>query len=169
MRKLLLLGLTAALTPTLALPLAASADGHRKPGLWDVTIQMSFTKGGPQIPPDQLAKMQQMGIKLPFGGAPQTVQHCVTPEEAAKADHPDAGKDCQMSNQSWNGNHFTADIACNGREGKMTGHIDATAGSDSDYVATTHMEGSNPQLGGDFAMDNHITGKWLSADCGGVK
>ena len=170
MRKLLLSGFTAAVAVSLALPPAASAASHRKPGLWDVTVQMNFTKGGPQIPPDQLAKMQQMGIKLPFGGAPQTFKHCVTPEEAARDDHPDAGnKDCQMSNQKWDGNHYTADIACNGREGKMTGHIDATAGSDTDYVATTHMEGNNPQLGGDFAMDNHISGKWDAADCGGVK
>lgn len=167
MNRLLLLGIGS----ILALPLLATAAGHRKPGLWQVTVQSNFTKGGPQIPPDQLAKMQQLGIKMPMmGGQPHTIQSCLTPEQAAKDDQPDHGSgDCQLQNPSWSGNTFTADMVCHGREGDMHGHIKAVASSDTSYTATTHMEGSNPHLGGDFAMDNQVSGQWQSADCGAVK
>lgn len=166
MNKTLVLGVTAAML----LPLAVSAAGHRKPGLWDTTVQMNFIKGGPQIPPDQLAKMQQMGIKLPMmGGEPHTFKHCVTPEEAAKDDHPETGNgDCQMQNQKWSGDSFSADMICHGRQGDMHGNIKASFSNDSTYTATTHMEGTSPHMGGDFAMESQISAKWLGADCGSV-
>ncbi len=164
MNKLLLLGASA----ILVLPLAVSAAGHRKPGLWEQTVQMKFTKGGPQIPPDQLAKMQQLGIKLPMmGGEPHTFKHCLTEEEAAKEEHPDMGnKDCQMQNASWSGSTFSGDMVCHSeRTGDMHGHFTGTFSGDS-YSGSSHMEGSNPHLGGDFAMDGQYSGKWLGADCG---
>ena len=103
MNKLLMCGVAAAIV----LPLAAAAAEHRKPGLWQLTMQTNFTKGGPQIPPDQLARMQQLGIKMPGMGGPSTLQSCLSPEEAAKDDHPDSGHgDCQLQNASWSGNFF---------------------------------------------------------------
>lgn len=167
MNKLLWLGASA----VLIVSLAASASVHRKPGLWETTMQMKFTKGGPQIPPDQLAKMQQMGIKLPFmGGEPTTVQNCLTPEQAAREDHPDTGRgDCKMENQNWSGNTFSGDMICHGREGDMHGHFSGTASGDTAFTGTSTMAGSSPQMGGDFAMEQHFTSKWLGADCGTVK
>lgn len=155
-----------------ALLLSFAADaGHRRPGLWQITIQSNFTKGGPQIPPDQLAKMQQLGMKIPgMGGGPQTMQMCLTPEQAAKDDNPDPGRgDCQVLNKTWSGDHFSGDLVCHGREGDMHGHIDAVASGDTSYTATSHIEGNNPHLGGDFAMDGQSSGQWQSADCGSVK
>jgi hypothetical protein len=115
--------------------------------------------------------MQQMGIKLPMmGGEPTTIQSCLTPEQAAKDDQVDSGRgDCQMQNKSWSGSTFTADMVCNGREGDMHGHIKANASSDTSYTAIGHMEGNNPHLGGDFAMDTQVSGQWQGADCGSVK
>ena len=167
MNKLLLLGASAALI----LPLAASAAVHRKPGLWETTMQMKFTKGGPQIPPDQLAKMQQMGIKLPFmGGEPTTVQSCLTPEQAAKEYNPDTGRgDCKMENQDWSGSTFSGDMVCHTRQGDMHGHFSGTASGDTAFTGTSTMEGNNPQMGGAYAMEQHFTSKWLGADCGTVK
>jgi hypothetical protein len=165
MKKPLVLGVTL----ILVLPLAAYA-GHRKPGLWQITSNVTFTKGGPQIPPDQLAKMQQMGIKMPGMDGPTTVQQCLTPERAAQDDHPDLGRsDCQFQNASWSGNSFSADMVCQGREGGLHGHMQFIGNSDTSYTGTAHMEGSNPHMGGDFAMDNQITGQWQSSDCGSVK
>ncbi len=166
MNKVLIFGVTAAIV----LPLAVSAAGHRKPGLWQITVQTNFTKGGPQIPPDQLAKMQQMGIKMPDMSGPTTIQSCLTPEEAAKDDHPDSGRgDCQLQNENWSGNAFSADLVCHGHAGDMHGHEQFTGNGGSSYTGTAHMEGSNPHLGGDFAMDNKVSGQWQSADCGTVK
>ena len=166
MNKLLVLGFTAAIV----VPLTAAAEGHRKPGLWQITVQSSFTKGGPQIPPDQLAKMQQLGIKMPGMGGPTTVQSCLTPEQAAKDSHPDSGRgDCQLQNENWSGDTFSADLVCHGREGDMHGHEKFTGNGGTSYTGTAHMEGNNPHLGGDFAMDNQVSGQWQSADCGSVK
>jgi hypothetical protein len=168
MRKHWYLAVAAA---TLSVTLVAAASGHRRPGLWQITMDAHFTKGGPQIPPDQLAKMQQMGIKVPgMGGGPQTIQSCLTPEQAARDDSPNTGRsDCQMQNASWSGNTFSADMVCHGLQGDMHGHITATANSDTSYTASGHLEGTNPHMGGDFAMDNQVSGTWSGADCGSVK
>jgi hypothetical protein len=170
MNKLLLLGASAALV----LPLAVSAAGHRKAGLWETTMSMKYTQGGPQmpqIPPEQLAKMQQLGIKMPsMGGAPTTVQSCVTPEQAAADFKPDTGRgDCTMENQTWSGDTFSADMVCHSREGDMHGHVTGTADGDTAFTGTSTMSGSNPHMGGDFAMEQHFSSKWLGADCGTVK
>jgi hypothetical protein len=154
----------------LSIPLAL-ASGHRKPGLWQLTAQSHFTKGGPQIPPDQLARMQQMGIKVPgMSGEPTTIQSCLTPEQAAKDDHPESGNgNCQLQNTSWSGNSFSADVICHGQSGDMHGHFTAVTNGDTSYTGNSHMEGTNPHLGGDFAMDSQVSAVWQSADCGAVK
>jgi len=165
MHKLLTIGVVVAML----LPLAASA-GHRKPGLWQMTTDVKFTKGGPQIPPDQLAKMQQMGIKIPgMGGGPMTMQLCLTPEQAEKDEHPYLNHgDCQMQNQNWSGHTFTADMVCTGKN-DMHGHMQIVAASDMSFTGGSHMEGNNPHLGGDFVMESQISGQWQGADCGSVK
>lgn len=167
MNKLLLLGASAALV----LPLAVSAAGHRKPGLWETTMSMKYTKGGPQIPPEQLAKMQQMGIKMPgMSNEPTTVQSCVTPEQAAADFKPDTARgDCTMENQKWSGDTFSGDMVCHTREGDMRSHFSGTASGDTAFTGSSTMEGSNPHMGGDFAMEQHFSSKWLGADCGTVK
>jgi hypothetical protein len=167
MNRLLIIGVTAAVI----LPLAVTAAGHRKPGLWQLAIQTKFTNGGPQIPPEQLAKMQQMGIQMPGMGGTMNIQSCLTPEQAAKDDHPEATHgNCQLQNANWSGNTFSADLLCHGRTGgEMHGHMQFVASGDTSYAGTTNFEGNNPQLGGDFAMESQISGQWQGADCGSVK
>jgi len=167
MNKLLIIGASAALI----LPLAVSAAGHRKAGLWETTMTMKYTKGGPQIPPDQLAKMQQLGIKMPFmGGEPTTVQSCVTPEQAAADFKPDTGRgDCTMQNQQWSGSTFSGDMVCHTREGDMHGHFTGTASGDTAFTGTSTVDGNNPHMGGDFTMEQQFSSKWLGADCGSVQ
>jgi hypothetical protein len=166
MHKLLIIGITAAVV----LPLAAAAAEHRKPGLWQVTVQTNFTKGGPQISPQQKAQMQQMGVKIPGMGGATTTQNCLTPEQAAKDDHPDISHgDCQLQNQNWSGHTFTADMQCNGHGSTAHGHIQFVTNGDTSYTGTSHMEGNNPHLGGDFTMESQLSGQWQSADCGSVQ
>jgi len=165
MNKLLIIGASAALV----LPLAVSAAGHRKPGLWETTTTMKFTKGGPQIPPEQLAKMQQMGIKMPMmGGEPHSYKYCLTPEEAAKDEFTDRSNgECQYSNVVWTSSKVSADMTCHTpRGGDMHGHFSGTPSGDTGFSGTSHMEGNSPSLGGDFAMDGQFDAKWLGADCG---
>ena len=51
----------------------------------------------------------------------------------------------------------------------MHGHEQFTASGDTSYTGTAQMEGNNPHLGGDFAMDSQLSGQWRGADCGSVK
>jgi hypothetical protein len=156
----------------LLLPLAANA-GHRKPGLWEVTVQTNFTKGGPQIPPEVLERMKAAGQPNPLANlsAPHTAPSCLTAEEAAKDDHPDGGKNCKFESSSWSGNTFTGEMTCTsprGGVGQMHGKIQAVADSDESYTGTVHMDGNDPAMGGDFTMDNKLQGKWVKADCGSM-
>lgn len=151
----------------LVLPAAANA-AHRKPGLWEVTSSMRFTKGGPQIPPEALAQMKQHGIdpaKI-FGGEPRTFKQCLTPEEAAKDENPQiGGKDCTMQNAAWSGNTFHGEMMCHHGPNETHGTFTGTLDGDS-YTGNTHVEGSDPQLGGAFVMEGNFSGKWLGPTCG---
>jgi hypothetical protein len=60
-------------------------------------------------------------------------------------------------------------MVCHGREGDMHGHVSGTASGDTGFTGTSHMEGSNSHMGGDFAMDQQFSSKWLGADCGSVQ
>src|SRR6185312_2830823 len=152
---------------SLALPLAANA-AHRTPGLWEGTSTLHFTKGGPQIPPEPLEQTTAHGIdpsKL-FGG-PHTYKHCLTPEEAAKEEHPQFGGNCTANDATWSGNTFHGAMTCHEGPHESHGTFDATLGDGGEsYNGTMHMEGSDPQLGGDYVMEGTFSGKWLGAQCG---
>ena len=164
MRKLI----HVALALTVTLPGAAFA-AHQQPGLWQVTTQSHFAKGGIQIPPEARAQMQARGIKVPDFGAPHTYKHCLTPEKAAEEEHPDLGqnKDCRMVSGGWSGDTFHGEVACNDRMGQTHGTIDATlGGGGTTAVMHMRMQGNSPQLGGDFELEMQSAGKWLGPSCG---
>ena len=151
----------------LVLPFTANA-AHRKPGLWEGTTTLHFTKGGPQIPPEALARMKQQGIDpSKLFGSPHTYKHCLTPEEAAKDEHPQFGGNCTTTAATWSGDHFHGEMTCHQGQHDSHGTFDATLqqGGES-YAGTMHVEGSDPQLGGDYAMDGSFSGKWMGAQCG---
>lgn len=171
MRKLMLALLAAAVA---AVPLLADA-AHRKPGLWQTTVDTKFSKGGPQIPsipPEQLEKMKQMGIQMPSFTGPHTYKHCVTPEQAARDDNPETGnKSCQLVNAKWSGDTFSAEVQCTTPRGGVShGIIKGTmSGGGTAFSGDVRVEGSEPAMGGDYAMTDHLEAKWLGADCGATK
>ncbi|HUB50546.1 MAG TPA: DUF3617 family protein, partial [Terracidiphilus sp.] len=89
--------------------LATAAQGQtkQKPGLWEVTSQMTMT-GMPQMPPNM--------PNSPF--APHTMQVCVTQAMVDKyggpMSQPQRG-DCQTTNISLRPDGMSADIACTGQ------------------------------------------------------
>ncbi|MDP3856527.1 MAG: DUF3617 domain-containing protein [Stagnimonas sp.] len=161
MRKFLLLALT------LGLAGAAQAEGQ-KPGLWSVTVQMSFIRGGPQISPEQQAMMQKMGIN-PL--APMTHQYCLTPELAKQEQTPGVnGQDgCETRNLKHSGNSMSADWVCDGRlKGKGQFQMTQT-GNGYDGGWTFAGTSSDEGMAGPLEMKSSIKGQWLGADCGKVK
>lgn len=114
-----------------ALSATAAAPTHRTPGLWEVTTSMHFTQGGVQIPPAIRQQMEARGIKMPDMAAPHTFQQCLTPEEAAKDEHPDfrSDKSCRTTQSKWSGEHFHAEFTCDGHGQTMQGKVDGTMSS----------------------------------------
>lgn len=139
------------------------------PGLWQVTTSMHFTEGGIQIPPQVRQQMQAQGIKMPDFGAPHTFKQCLTPEEAAKDEHPDFSNDktCRTTDWNWSGDHFHAEFTCSEQGNATHGSVDGTVSSNGKaYSGTVRMQGDNPHMGGHFAMQGQSSGKWLGPTCG---
>jgi hypothetical protein len=137
---------------------------HGKVGLWEVTTTTSMPNM-PQMSPAQMAQMQAMGMHMPVAQA-MTVQHCMTASEVASDSIQPARGDCTYSNVKIVGHTFSGDEVCHGNfEGQ--GHFSVTYDSDEHYSGSTSMNGS--AHGHMMSVSNSFEGKWMSADCGGVK
>jgi hypothetical protein len=141
---------------------AAQGQSKQKPGLWEVTSQMTMT-GMPQMPPNM--------PNSPF--APHTTQVCVTQAMVDKyggpMQQPQRG-DCQTTNISVKPDGMTAEIACTGQ---MTakGSITATFTNGDTSDMTMHLSGTM-QMGPNsrpIDMTVHATSVYKGADCGTVK
>lgn len=154
------------------LPLVAYAGGHGKPGLWEVSTKMNFSgASAPKIPPEQLAQMKQMGIKIPgLSGDPIVVKQCISKEQAERDEPPRTQNDksgCEMQNAKRDGRTFTADMVCTG-DMKGKGTMKVTNESSESYTGSMTFKGTQVR-GGDVEMTNEFSGKWLGADCGDIK
>jgi hypothetical protein len=122
------------------------AQGPRRDGKWEVTMEMQM-EGMPQAMP------------------PRTTTHCVTPEEAKdpqKAIPQNGGRgrgmaeSCKVSDQKTVGSTVSWSIQCDGPP-PVTGHGEITYATDS-YVGTMKMDR------GGRSMTMKYTGKRLG-DC----
>ncbi|HZP10794.1 MAG TPA: DUF3617 domain-containing protein [Nevskiaceae bacterium] len=159
-----------------ALPLAANADAKtRKPGLWEVTTQMKFDEGGPQIPPDALEKMKALGMKIPgMGGEPIVIKQCLTKEQAEKEQAPqttDKKNGCKTTDFKRSGGKFSAKMVCDGSmkgEGQVEGNY---ASNGEAYDGTWKFAGTETGHGKphDVKMSSTFSGKFIGSDCGDTK
>jgi len=153
----------------LATALPAAAWSHGQPGLWAVTNQIDFSKGGPNIPPETIARLRLLGAVLPFG-EPMTSEVCVSPQQAAAEQPPgppERDPNCHIQNLSKQGLTYSGDLVCNG-ETKGRGHFESTYVDDQRYDGSLSFAGFS-KLQGEVATTDTYSGKWLSADCGAVK
>lgn len=165
----------------MALSLAASAAAHAQstqPGLWEhsTTIQTAsgqlegqmaeMQKQMAALPADQRKMMEQMlaqqGLSM-GGGGRTSIKHCVTPEEAAKAQIPTHDENCRYTVTSRSASAMSVTFACKD-EGSTRGEGSVTFQGDKAYqgqfVMHTMLNGKPER------MDMKQTGKWLSAQCG---
>jgi hypothetical protein len=146
------------------LMVSAAWAGHGKVGLWQVTIKMDMA-GMPQIPPEQMAKMKAMGIKLPMNDT-FTTEHCMTAEEVAMSkppEMPNHGKqECKIQNMKTDGQSVSADMICTGKA-NGGGHFKFT------YDTPEHYSGkvsTNVMIHGHaMASTASFEGRWISARC----
>jgi hypothetical protein len=151
--------------------LAAGAQAM-KPGLWEITTQMSG--GGmpamPAMPESQRKQMESMGIKMPGaagGGMGVTMKHCVTKEQAEKRQPPQSDEDrrqrCEQKDVKTTGNTVTWKIECSGEQ-KMTGTGSITYQGEESYKGESTFNMQDAKRG-PTTMKQNYTGKWLAAAC----
>jgi len=134
--------------------LAAQAQGQsRKPGLWEVTMQMSMS-GGPM-------NMPQM--------PPRTSQVCVTQAMIDKYggpySNPQQGQ-CQLSDVSLTPAGMKANLTCSGQM-TMSGTVQTTFVDENTTKTTVQM---SMQMGANtMNMTMASTAMYKGPDCGNVK
>lgn len=149
-----------ALAPSIALA------GHIKPGIWKITTTLDLGAAAPQIPPEQLARLQSMGIKIPTPGEAFSTEQCVTPEMAARDAPPHMGRNdsgCTTQNQKSAASGMSADLVCNGAM-KGQGTMQITYADDQHYSGGFSFKGV--ASGHPVDMKSTFTGEWLSTTCG---
>src|ERR1019366_5234514 len=141
--------------------LAAHAQSSRKPGLYEVTTNMSMggssMPSGAQMPQNgQMPSGMQMppGMQMPQGmqmpsasnpmGGPHTTQVCVTQAMIEKYGGPNPAPqhgDCQVTDITLKPNGMKARITCSGQM-DATGTVESTWKDDSSSKSTVHMTGT---------------------------
>lgn len=147
-----------------ALLVAAPCFAQSKPGLWESTSTMTWDKS--PIPPDALAKMQQMGMSNPFlSGQTFHSRTCVDQAMVDKFNGPEpqTQKDCRVENVVKSPTGMTANMVCTGR---VTGHGEIMVTSVSGDHLTTHVHfaGSAGAREAEWTMDG--TSEYKGASCG---
>lgn len=155
--------------------LAAFAAGNAqamKPGLWEVTTQMSGDNM-PKMPALSEAQRRQMearGIRMPAGadGAMRVaVKHCVTKEQAERRTPPQSDQDarnrCEQKDVKQSGNTVTWKVECSG-ERKMSGSGSMTFQGEEGYTGESVFTMQDPKRG-PMTMRQNYSGKWLGAAC----
>lgn len=143
-----------------------------KPGLWEVTSQMSG--GGmpamPAMSDAERKQMEAMGVKMPggAGGAMSVVtRHCVTKEQAAKRQPPQSEEDrrqrCEQKDVKTSGNTTTWKIECSGEQ-KMTGTGSITYQGEESYKGESTFNMQDAKRGPN-TMKQSYSGKWLATAC----
>ncbi len=149
----------------------AWAADQMKPGLWEMAIKSGLLKSVPTLTPQQIKKMQEMGIKVPKisdGGVVSQV--CITKEMAASDTPPTAGikaMGCESKDYEHNGTQYSMDVVCNGPDMIGQGRMEGTFSSDEAFTSTYQFKGV--AHGQPIDQNSETTGKWLSDDCDGVK
>jgi hypothetical protein len=133
-----------------------------KPGQWEMTVNMKM-KNMPQISPEEMAAMKEMGIEMPGMGKPMTMQQCITPELAAKAVAPSTPDlNCTVRNIRTSGNKTTGEMVCAG-DPKMTGKFETITNGNTSYRSKMTLKGISQGQPIDQEIEN--SGKWVKAQC----
>jgi hypothetical protein len=149
-----------------AVTIAASAQGIRKPGLWEMTSNMSWQKSplppGVTLPP---------GMKSPFSGSTTTTRVCLTQAMIDKYGAPVShSKDCKIVNISMHATGMTAEMVCSGSmSGK--GEIESSWAFGGVTKGRVHFAGSMQSGPKPMPVEWTVnsTSTYKGPECGSVK
>ena len=153
------------LTAMIAAP--ALAATQFKPGQWNMSINMQMA-GMPQLSPEQLAQMKEMGIDMPFlSGKPTIVPQCITPEQASLKKPIDTSSNpddqCSIKNYKQTGKSVSGDMVCSG-DLKAKGRFEMTVNSETSYKGKWTLKGVTKD-GQPIDQTTDIDAKWVKAKC----
>jgi hypothetical protein len=142
-----------------------------KAGLWELTVKSDMMKNLPNMSPEQIEKMRQMGVNMPqMQGGAMVTKVCVSKTMAERDQPPPmqhGASGCQTKNFQHSGSEYSADIVCDGPNLKGQGSAKGKYSGMESFVSTYEFKGTAHG----HAVDNRAetSGKWLSADCGDIK
>jgi hypothetical protein len=159
----------------LALAAFAQAQSGRKPGLYEITSQMSMGGAGapqmPQLPPG--VKLPP-GVQMPQGmGGPIVTRTCVTQAMIDKYGGPSPAPQqgqCRVTDVTMKSNGMTAKIICTGQM-NATGTVETTWIDANSSHTKMHMTGTMQVGQGSRPIDmtSESTSVYKGPDCGSVK
>ncbi len=149
-----------------AMSLFASAQAAIKPGLWEMTANMTWQKSplppGITLPPS---------IKSPFSGTTTTTQVCLTQAMIDKYGAPvSQDPNCQFTNVMMKANSMTSVMVCSGKMNGM-GTVESSWTDGNHANGKVHFSGT--MQSGPNATPVEWTGistsTYKGPDCGSVK
>jgi len=148
-----------------ALAVLSLAQGHQKPGLWEVTAKMTWQKSPfPADMPGNLASAMS---------GPRTSQMCVTQDMIDKYGGPlpaSRNNECQAQNVKMSASGMTADWVCNGSM-KGKGTVESSWTDENHVTTKVHFSGTmqmGPQAN-PVEFTNDVSSTYKGPDCGSVK
>jgi hypothetical protein len=156
-------------------PLAAHAETRLniKPGLWETTLTIAM-EGMPEMPEATLQKMPpqqraQMEAAMARLKQPRTEKSCITAEQIEKGpnfgepDDPSCKRNISVNSRT----EWGMTEVCTGQHPRtLTTHFKAA--SPESISGQTDVTGTSPR-GTPMTSKATFQGKWLGADCGGIK
>ncbi len=153
----------------------APADNAIRPGLWEVSTTSPLLKLVPQLAPDQMAKLRQLagqyGVGMPdISSGAATGKVCVSPAMARQNILPgldQARSGCRSHDARRSGSHYQAEVTCAGATISGSGVAQGDFSTPETFTGTSRFQGTVQGI----AVDEHAqtSGRWISADCGGLK
>jgi len=161
---------------------AAGAQANMKPGLWEVTSKLG---GNPQMdsamaqmqarvaamPPEQRKMMEDMlakqGVTMaPAAGGAMLSKVCISKEMLDRGQMPMQQRgNCASSTSNASASGMDMKFTCTDPQASGQGRVNFRG--DSAYDMKMAME--TLQQGKPMRTTMEATGKWLGADCGGLK
>jgi len=152
----------------LAMAVFAAAQASRKPGLWEMTSNMTWQQS--PMPPGMT---MPAGANNPFGGGPRTTQVCLTQAMIDKYGAPmpqSRNGDCQIQNVALRPTSMSADWVCSGRMAGR-GTLESSWTIPDHAVGKVHFTGTM-QMGPNSApveFTIESSSVYKGPDCGSVQ
>jgi hypothetical protein len=143
-------------------------------GAWEITMAIDMAGQMPGVDPSKVTPDQQAALDAMMRARgnqpPRTRKSCVTKENLQKGtflDNDDADMKCTRTFTTNTSTTIDQTITCTGDAASRTSHLRIDAPSPTNFIAkATNTSTRNNRT---MTVNATMTGKWLGADCTGIK